>query len=43
MTCASLRATQAHCIVLEYGEESLADFLKRGALQRNERRAKHLE
>lgn len=27
-----------HCIVLEYGEQSLAGFLKKGALQRNERK-----
>lgn len=27
-----------HCVVLEYGEQSLADFLKKGALQRNERK-----
>ena len=27
-----------HCIVLEYGEQSLADYLKKGALQRNERK-----
>ena len=27
-----------HCVVLEYGEKSLADFLKRGPLQRNERK-----
>ena len=29
---------KAHCVVLEYGERSLADFLKRGQLQRNERK-----
>ena len=29
---------KAHCVVLEYGERSLADFLKRGPLQRNERK-----
>jgi serine/threonine protein kinase len=27
-----------HCVVLEYGERSLSDFLKRGPLQRNERK-----
>ena len=27
-----------HCVVLEYGEQSLADYLKKGALQRNERK-----
>ena len=27
-----------HCIVLEYGEQSLAAFLKKGPLQRNERK-----
>jgi len=27
-----------HCIVLEYGEQSLADYLKKGPLQRNERK-----
>lgn len=27
-----------HCIVLEYGEQSLASFLKKGVLQRNERK-----
>ena len=29
---------KAHCVVLEYGERSLADYLKRGELQRNERK-----
>jgi len=29
---------KAHCVVLEYGERSLADYLKRGPLQRNERK-----
>ena len=29
---------KAHCVVLEYGDKSLADFLKRGPLQRNERK-----
>merc|ERR1711988_1581193 len=27
-----------HCIVLEYGEQSLSDYLKKGSLQRNERK-----
>jgi len=29
---------KAHCVVLEYGDRSLHDFLKRGPLQRNERK-----
>ena len=27
-----------HCVVLEYGSLSLADYLKKGTLQRNERK-----
>jgi len=29
---------KAHCVVLEYGDRSLAAFVKRGLLQRNERK-----